>query len=334
MTIKSSVEFLRLQDIKSKQEPLLENEAAQLWDLGDGVVCFEFKTKENTFTPKVFEIMGQTIELVENKYKALVFYNDTKNFSLGMNINLVVDNFDKPDFQKTATQFLQLGQKILRRLKFSPFPVVGAPHGLAVGGGCELLLHCDAIVADEDINIGLVEVAVGIVPGWGGCKEMLLRNNLHHKFTGFKKTFETIAAAKVSKSATHARKLGFLRDTDTIVTNIDNQLFQAKQRAIELAKGYQAPQEQYLRLPGKLGAILLKMGVHSLRKAGKISNHDVYVVETLAHVVTGGNTNPLRKISEQSIFDLELEANIKLIKSDLTKTRFLHFSKTGEILRN
>ncbi len=328
---------LRLKDLKDNQKPLLDNPGARLWDIGDEVVCFEFKTKENTFTPDVFEMIKQTIELVQKEYKALVIYNETDNFSLGMNLDLAVKMSSEGNYDQTALEFQRQGQEALMSLKLAPFPVVGAPAGLAVGGGCELLLHCNAVVAHAELYIGLVEIGLGIVPGWGGCKEMLLRAQEFYPggtLLAFRHIFETIGSAKVATSAYHAKHLLFLHQSDEIVMNKDRVLYRAKQKALSLVEGYVPPVEQHIRLPGKLGMIALNIAIKSLRSSSKISDYDMVVAGKLAYVVTGGPTNVFRTVSEQQLFDLEIEANRQLSENQLTRDRFLHYVNTGKILRN
>lgn len=329
--------ILKLKDIKDQCKPLLENPGARLWDIGDGAVCFEFKTKENTFTPDVFEVINQTIELVNKNYKAVVIYNETDNFSLGMNLDLAVEMSSKPNYDQNAIEFMRKGHNALMSLKLASFPVVGAPAGIAVGGGCELLLHCDAIVAHAELYMGLVEIGLGIIPGWGGCKELLLRakeSSMGGALLGFKNVFETIGAAKVSTSAYHARHLKYLRESDTIVMCRDRVLFEAKRKALSLVDGYVSPKVKDIRLPGSIGFVILKLAIKSIRKTGKISDYDMIILEKLAYVLTGGATNIFHKIDEKQLLELEVKANQELSKNQLTRDRFLHYVNSRKILRN
>jgi 3-hydroxyacyl-CoA dehydrogenase len=329
--------IVRLKDLKGSKKPLLENPGARLWDIGDGAVCFEFKTKENTFTPDIFEMIHQTIDLVKKEYKAVVIHNETENFSLGMNLDLAVEMSTQPNYDLNAIEFMRNGQNALMSLKLAPFPVVGAPAGMAIGGGCELLLHCDAIVAHAELYMGLVEIGLGIVPGWGGCKELLLRADESLSagaLLGFKGVFETVGSAKVSTSAYHAQQLMYLRPTDTIVMNRDRVLFEAKKRALSLVAGYSPPAEKKIRLPGKLGFHILKLAIKSLGKSGKISDYDRIVLEKLAYIITGGTTTIFSKSTERQLLELEVQMNQALSYNQPTRDRFLHYVNTGKILRN
>lgn len=331
------VGVLKLKDLKDEKKPLLENPGARLWDIEDGVVCLEFKTKENTFTPDIFDLMNQTIDLVKNEYKAVIIHNETDNFSLGMNLDLAVEMSSNPYYDQNAIQFMIDGQNALMNLKFAPFPVIGAPAGMAIGGGCELLLHCDAIVSHAELYMGLVEIGLGIIPGWGGCKELLIREEESQTggaLIGFKNVFENIGSAKVSTSAHHAQRLQYLRASDTIVMSRDRVLFEAKRKALSLVDDYIPPEEKLIRLPGNLGRTLLKLAIKSLRKSGKISDYDMIVLEKLAYIITGGSTNVLNKVSERQLLELEVKANQELSKNQPTRDRFLHYVNTGKILRN
>lgn len=327
---------LRLKDIKDAAKPLLSNPSANLWDIGDGAVCFEFTSKNNTIDPDLIKLLEASIDLVEKDYKALIIHNEADNFCYGANINLFLEA-TKGRSMAEADQYLKYAQGVFSRLKYSPFPVVGAPSGMALGGGCEILLHSNAIVAHAESYIGLVEVGVGIIPAWGGCKEMLLREDeqtLGGALLGFKNAFETIGLAKVSRSAFEAKKLKFLRPTDIIVMNRDRLLFEAKKHGLMLAASFKAPEEKRIKLPGSAGLIALKLGLKSFLSAGQISDYDMFVGERLAYVLSGGKTDILHRVSEQDLFDLERAAIIELIQNQKTIDRIMHILKTGKPLRN
>jgi len=217
--------------------------------------------------------------------------------------------------------------------------VIGAPSGLALGGGCEILLHCDAIEAHAETYCGLVEVGVGIIPGWGGCKEMLLRHHKKRKAGGplppLAGAFETIGLAKVAKSAAEARHLLFLKDTDGITMNRDRLLANAKARALDAAENYAPPEEEELRLPGPAGQLALMMAVNGLAHAGHATPHDVTVSEALTEVLSGGkNGDVTRPVTEQDLLALECEGFMRLVKTPETRARIDHMLKTGKALRN
>ncbi|MBI3000400.1 MAG: enoyl-CoA hydratase/isomerase family protein, partial [Deltaproteobacteria bacterium] len=248
---------LLLSDIKLARKPLAENGSASLWDVGDGVVCLEVHTKMNTIDPNVFAMIRKALEIVPSGYKALVIYNEGQHFSAGVNLALALFAANVAAWP-TIEDLLTQGQEIFKALKYSNFPVVGASSGLALGGGCELLLHCDAVQAHAESTIGLVETAVGLVPAWGGCKELLARLSADPRrprgpVPPVAAAFETIGLAKMSKSAFDAKEAGFLRPNDGITFNRDRLLADAKTKALELAKGYRPPEPVKLTLPGPAG---------------------------------------------------------------------------------
>ncbi len=330
---------LLLSDIKLAGPRLAGNASASLWDLGDGVAGLEFHSKMNALDTDIMALIEESVEIVGRDMTALVIHNEGSNFSVGMNLGLALFAVNVgawPMIEETVKR----GQDAFAALKFAPFPVVGAPSGMALGGGCEILLHCDAVQAHAESYIGLVEAGVGIVPGWGGCKEMMLRG-LAPKQGGFggpmmaiSKVFETIGLAKVSRSAKEARKLGFLRHGDGISANRDRLLGDAKARALALAEDYTAPAPATVRLPGKTGRIALKMAVKGLGKTGKASPHDLVVVDHLGMVLTGGDTDATREIPEERLSELERQAILALIRTPATIARMEHMLETGKPLRN
>ena len=330
---------LLLSDVKLAGPRLAGNGSASLWDLGDGVACLEFHSKMNALDPDIMALIGESVEIVGRGMKALVIHNEGTNFSVGMNLGLALFALNVgawPMIEET----LKGGQDAFNALKFAPFPVVGAPSGMALGGGCEVLLHCDSVQAHAESYIGLVEAGVGIVPGWGGCKEMMLRG-LAAKGPGsggpmmaISRAFETIGLAKVSRSAKEARKLGFLRDGDGISANRDRLLADAKARALALAEDYAAPEPATIRLPGKTGRIALKMAVKGLARTGKATAHDLVVVDHLGTVLTGGDTDATREIPEERLSELERQAILALIRIPATIARIEHMLETGKPLRN
>ncbi|MCK5479385.1 MAG: enoyl-CoA hydratase/isomerase family protein, partial [Methylococcales bacterium] len=213
---------LLLSDIKLQKPAVLENASASLWDVGNGVACFEFHSKMNTFDMDMLSLLRQSIKKVEQDFVALVIHNEAENFSAGANLGLLMVAINQGDWD-SVENLIKQGQQTFMALKYAPFPVVAAPSGLALGGGCEILLHCDAIQAHAELYTGLVEVGVGLVPGWGGCKEYLRRCLQLKLFGGpippVVKAFETIAMAKVSTSAIEAKELLFVSASDDITMN-------------------------------------------------------------------------------------------------------------------
>ncbi|MGN6670340.1 MAG: enoyl-CoA hydratase-related protein, partial [Candidatus Nucleicultricaceae bacterium] len=329
---------LLLSDIKLRAKPLAKNPSASLWDIGDGVVCIEFHSKMNAIDPLIMQMMRKAKEIVEKDYKALVIYNEGSNFSAGANIGLAlfVANIG---LWESLDDFIGEGQQTLKALKYAPFPVVAAPSGMAIGGGCEVVLHADAVQAHAESYIGLVEVGVGLVPSWGGCKEMLTRwltssNRPGGSMVAVGKIFEIIGTAQVAKSAFEAKEKLFLREADTITMNRDRLLYDAKQKALALANGYQPPKEQELSLPGAGAKVALNMAVKGFVKMGKASPYDEEVSKKLADVLCGGDSDMTDKNGEDRILDLERHAFMSLVRNPKTLARMEHILETGKPLRN
>ncbi|MCK5354273.1 MAG: 3-hydroxyacyl-CoA dehydrogenase [Methyloprofundus sp.] len=329
---------LLLSDIKLQSQPLIENAAASLWDIGDGIACLEFHSKMNTQSPDSMSVIQQSIAKISAEYKVLVIYNEGEHFSAGANLNMLTPAILGQDWNSVKT-IVQLGQNTFRALKYAPFPVIGAPSGLALGGGCEILLHCDAIQAHAELYMGLVEVGVGLVPAWGGCKELLSRNLQNPKRPGgsmppIAHTFEAIGLAKVSSSAQEAKQLLLLAKTDGISMNKSRLLADAKARVLSMVTDYQLPEPPVYALPGKSAQSALDIAIDTLHKAGKASDYDVEIAHQLAGVLSGGDTDITDPLTEQAMLDLELEAFLTLVQQPGTLARLEHLLKTGKPLRN
>jgi 3-hydroxyacyl-CoA dehydrogenase len=231
------------------------------------------------------------------------------------------------------------GQNAYMALKYAPFPVIGAPSGMALGGGCEILLHCDALQAHSELYMGLVEVGVGVVPAWGGCKEMLTRWISESKRPGGSmvavgKVFEMIGTAKVAKSAAEARDMLYLRPHDRITMNRDRLLENAKAYALEMAQDYKVPTPKEFSLPGGVAKVALSMAVKGFVKAGKATPYDEVVSAKLADVLSGGDVDMTDKQTEEGILKLEREAFLSLLRNRQTQDRMEHILSTGKPLRN
>lgn len=329
---------LTLSGIKQKRSPLLRNRSASLWDIGDGIACFELHTKMNTLDPYGLNLLCETIELIQREFKGLVIYNEGDNFSAGANLKLLAPSLMQKDWD-AVEDILRLGQQSFTSLKYAPFPVIGAPFGLALGGGCEILLHCDAIQAHAELYIGLVETGVGLVPGWGGCKELLRRWLAFPKRPGgpipaVSQCFETIALAKVSQSAFEAKKLLFLDRNDGITMNRDRLLADAKARTLNLAENYRPPEPYEFYLPGASARAALDIAIRTLQQAGQASAYDGVIARQLASLLSGGDTDITRPLTEQEILNLEREAFLNLVKQAGTLARLEHLLTTGKALRN
>jgi 3-hydroxyacyl-CoA dehydrogenase len=329
---------LLLEDVKRRSKPLARNASASLWDIGDGVACLEFHSKMNALDTETVALIQKSIDIVKKGMKALVVYNEGSNFSVGANIGLALYAANIAAWPMIE-EMVAGGQKTYKALKYAPFPVVAAPSGMALGGGCEILLHADAVQAHAESYVGLVEVGVGLVPGWGGCKEMITRWMTNKRRPGgpmpaVSQAFETIAMAKVAKSAMEARDLLFLRPEDGITMNRDRLLADAKAKALELARNYEPPQPVAINLPGPTARAALGLAVGELQRQGKATAHDGTVAGVLAEVLSGGDTDMLDELSEDQLLALERRAFMGLLRNPRTLARMEHMLETGKPLRN
>ena len=341
--IKRRPGVLRLADIKLQGPPVLRNGSASLWSLGDGVLCFEIHTKLNTIDTEVLKLLGETVARMTmaamGAGKGLVITNEGSNFSAGANIGLALFAANIGMWPQIE-EMVKGGQKAFRALKYAPFPVVAAPFGLALGGGCEICLAADAITAHAETYMGLVETGVGIVPAWGGCAELLARLDRDPKrpkgpVAATAQAFRTIALATVAKSAFEAKEHGFLAMGDEIVPHRDHLLARAKAMVLALAEGYRPPEPPEYRLAGRSGRAALALAVHDLDLKGLVTPHDQVVVRELGQVLTGGaDADPTEPVSEQAILDLECQAFMRLIRNEATLERMEHTLATGKPLRN
>ncbi|NKB55978.1 MAG: 3-hydroxyacyl-CoA dehydrogenase [Alphaproteobacteria bacterium] len=332
------LDVLLLEDIKRTSKPVARNSAASLWDIGDGVLCLEFHSKMNALDPRTLWMIAKAIELVPGRYKGLVIYNEADNFSVGANIGLLLIAA-KLRLWFAARWMIGKGQKTYKALKYAPFPVVGAPAGMALGGGCEVLMHCDAVQAHAETYTGLVEVGVGVIPGWGGCKEMLLRCFADPGRAGgpmppIVKAFEAIGLASVARSAEEARDLLVLRPNDGVTMNRDRLLADAKAKVLALAADYTPPEPAEISLPGETAAIALRLAVGGFRLSGKATPHDAVVATALADVLSGGATDITDALNEDELLGLERDAFVRLAQNPASIARVSHMLKTGKPLRN
>lgn len=329
---------LLLEDVKLRSEPLLKNGSAAAWDVGDGVVAFEFTGKMNALDEQVLSLLQKTIALVKGQYKALVIYNEGSNFSAGANLGLAMFAVNIAAWGE-VDKLVVAGQQAYKALKYAPFPVVAAPAGMALGGGCEILLHADAIQAHAESYIGLVETGVGLVPGWGGNGELIDRLAKSPKMPkgpmpAVMKAFETISTAQVSRSAALAKEMGYLRKDDGITMNRDRLLADAKHKALSLVEGYQPPEKPVFRLPGAAGRVAFNGAVADFAKKGVATPYDVVVAGRLANIVTGGEADIIDEVSEDQLLKLERAAFMESVKDARTQARVEHMLETGKPLRN
>ncbi len=318
-----------------------KNAGSVLYDLGDGILNLEFRSKMNTMGAEVIEGINKAISLGEKEFRGLVIGNESAEaFSAGANLATLFMFAIEQEFDEINLMIAQFQQTMLRA-RYSAIPVVGAPHSLALGGGCELNLHCDRVVAHSELYMGLVEVGVGLIPAGGGTKEMAARaSDLYQtgdpELNILQSTFMNIATAKVSTSAQEAREMNYLLPTAQIVLNRNRLIAEAKQVAIELAEnGYTQPKPRKdIKVQGKTGIALFKAGITAMRMGRYISEHDQKIAEKLAYVICGGDLSTPQTVSEQYLIDLEREAFLSLTGEKKTLERMQGLLQGGKPPRN
>jgi 3-hydroxyacyl-CoA dehydrogenase len=335
---------LVLDDVRARGGELARNESASVLDLGDGVLCLEFHSKVNSIDPLIMEMGNRALELLkDDKWVGLVIGNQSSDFCAGVNLGVVMMGVasGQPD---QVIQFTLGTQQLFMKIRTCPKPVVSAPYGRVLGGGAEVSLAAARRVASAETYIGLVEAGVGIVPGWGGCKEFVRRQVSPHMtapgvdpLPHFQKAFETIAMAKVSESAELGRQLGFFDQHDTIVMNRLRLIGEAKRAVLQLAEaGYTPPppEGEPVYALGRRGLAAIAAALNGMRVGGYISDHDVKVAKALATVMCGGDLTSPQWVTEQYLLDLEFEQNSKLIAEPKTQERMMAILQTGKPLRN
>ena len=341
---------LLLSDIKRGSKPVVQkrfkagplNLGAALWDIGDGVLCLEFQSKMNAIDPLILKMVDKACDMIgdgKGKWKGLVVHNESDNFSVGANVGLA-SLAGKLKQGWWIDRFVKQGQDTYKRLKYAPFPSVGAPTGLALGGGCEILLHCSSVQAHAETYMGLVEVGVGLIPGWGGCTEMTARAHQNKKMPKgpmppVAAVFETIGTAKVPLSAQEARDAMLLRDTDGVTMNKARLLADAKKKVLDMsAAGYTPPKPVEFELPGASGKAALSLAVDGFYLKGQATSYDVVVMEHLARTLTGGDKADVGiKMTEDDIRALEREAFKKMTRDPRTLARIRYMLDNNKPLR-
>jgi 3-hydroxyacyl-CoA dehydrogenase len=339
--VKRAAGVLLLSDIKRAGKPVEKNVSASLWDIGDGVLCLEFHSKMNAIDAEIFTMIGKAIALIGDgtgAWKGLVVHNEAENFSVGANLS-VMKTLIKENKYDVLENLIRQGQGAYSALRFAPFPSVAAPAGMVLGGGCEVTMHCSAVQAYCETFLGLVEPNVGLIPGWGGCTQMLCRAfdlpaNLTAKIPPVSMAFESISGARISKSAAEARDFGLLRAADGVSMNKDRLLADAKKRVLELAKDYKPPQMRELVLPASAGRSALDLQIESLKQQDKVSPHDVTVFNALAVVLCGDAADISMPVSEKKLMDLERREFMRLARMPETLARIEHMLDKGKPLRN
>jgi len=341
---------ISLRSLKEQKKVIESNDSASLIDLGDGVICLEFHSKMNAIDAEIGAMGQKGLEIIKQSgYQGMVVANEGQNFSVGANLMLLwlesqQGNWDA--INKMAKDF----QDLCMAFKYSPKPVVAAPFGMVLGGGCEVAMGCDAVRAYAETYIGLVEVGAGLIPAGGGCKNMLLNAEaaLRRKgqkvwasqgdggpFPKVQRAFEKIGFAKVATSAKEGIEFDYLKPTDKITLNKDSLIYDAKQDVLALAKDYVqgAPREDIL-VPGVGGKMAMLSAIKGFVGQGMISEHDAFIAGELAHVLCGGDIPTQRLVSEQYILDLEREAFLKLCGTEKSQARMQSLLMSGKPLRN
>ena len=330
-----------LKSLKDRTPVVQENSGASLIDLGDGVLCCEFHAKMNAIGGDTVAMVQAGVARLENEFEAMVIANQGPNFSAGANLMLllmVAQEGEWDDVHLAVRQF----QRMNMAIKYAPRPVVAAPHAMSLGGGCEIPLHAAKIHAAAETYMGLVEAGVGLIPGGGGTKEMLIRANEHATgddnldlMHALRPIFENIAMAKVSTSGEEARSLGYLRPSDLIAMNRDRQIADAKETALALVRaGYHPPAPAEIRVLGEEFYAAAKLAIHMMVRGEFATEYDGVVARKLAYIMAGGGITAPQTVPEQYILDLEREAFVSLCGERKTQERIAHTLKTGKPLRN
>ena len=330
-----------LRTAKERSGILKKNAGASLVDLGDGVLCVEFHSKMNAIGGDTIQMLQAGLREASRNFSALVVGNDAPNFSAGANLMLVLLEAQEENWDEIEAM-IRAFQQTMIALRYADVPVVVAPAGLALGGGCEIVLHGDRVQAAAESYIGLVEVGVGLIPAAGGTKEMTARaaEEMAPGASDFlptvQRAFETVAFARVSSSAPDAERLGYLRPVDAFTMNRERLLSDAKARALQrVAEGYHPPPPRSaIRVGGDAVLAPLKLGIHLAWRAGRISDYDALIGRKLARVMAGGDLPHPATVSEQELLDLEREAFLSLLGERKTLERIQHTLKTGKPLRN
>lgn len=323
------------------EQVVWKNSACKLYDIGDGVVALRWNTKMNSIGGEVLEAVQKSVAVAEEKYNGLIIANGGPNFSAGANVGLIFMFAAEQEYDELDMAIRQF-QNATMRLRYSSIPVAIAPHGMTLGGGCEMCLHADTVQAAAESYIGLVEMGVGLIPGGGGTKEMVVRasdRNIKEdiELNYLQQLFINIGTAKVSTSAHEAYELSILRKgTDSISLNPDRRIADAKRKILQLhEQGYTQPAPlNDIKVQGRSGLGALMAGIHGMWRGNYISDYDKFIAEKLAHVMCGGDLSGPTIVSEQYLLDLEREAFLSLCGQRKTLERLQSILQTGKPLRN
>lgn len=332
-------QFIILDNLRTTSE-VWKNSGASIFDLGDGIINLEFRTKMNTMGSEVIEGLNKAYELGEEKYRGVVIGNQGANFSVGANLGMVFMYAIEQEYDE-LNLMISTFQNTMMRARYSSVPVIVAPHNMSLGGGCELTLHADQVQAAAETYIGLVEFGVGLIPGGGGTKELTLRVSERAEqgdveYNALQNAFMNIAMAKVATSAEEARDMHILRPQDRITINANRQIAEAKLAALELAEaGYNKPvQKKNIKVQGQGGLALFLAGINGMKMGNYISDHDMLIAKKVANVMCGGDLSTPTEVSEQYLLDLEREAFLSLCGERKTLERIQAILNGQKPLRN
>jgi len=337
-------QWFNLTLFKTNKQPLKHNDSASLFDIGDGVALVEFHTKMNSIDADIVNMIEAGIDLVESAptWNGLVIANEGEHFSVGANVAMIMMGAMAKQFDMIEKTVIDL-HRTIQRMRYSTKPVVVAPHGMALGGGCEIILAANAVVTHAELYAGLVELGVGLIPGGGGNKNLLIHylENIPadmkmDRFPYVQRVFEQVGMAKVSLSAALAKDMKILRYADRVVMNRDEQIWEAKRLAIGMNVGGHRPPElpDYLILPGMPGEATFEMGLYNMAMGGYVTEYEKKIARKLAHVLCGGDIEPNTAVTEQHLLDLEREAFMSLVGEPKSIERMQSILTTGKPLRN
>ncbi|MBM4331824.1 MAG: 3-hydroxyacyl-CoA dehydrogenase/enoyl-CoA hydratase family protein [Deltaproteobacteria bacterium] len=339
--VEEKPEVILLPSLKERNKLVKSNAGASLIDMGDGVACLEFHTYMNAIGQEIIEMILESLKIVEKDFLGMVIGNHAQNYSVGANLLMLVGEIVKSNWAGIEAA-IKAFQDATMAMKYFEKPIVAAPHGMALGGGCEVCLASHRIRAALETYMGQVEIGVGLLPGAGGNKEVYLRciegipDGVTPDLLPFlRKAFENIAMAKVATSAEEARKLGFLRSTDKITANVDHLLYDAKQTVLAMVKeGFRPPRPRLIPVAGDGGRAAIKYMANTMRQGGFISEYDEFIAGKLAYILTGGDVLSGALVTEQRMLDIEREAFLSLCGEKKTQDRISHMLKTNKPLRN
>jgi len=340
-SLQSSPNLIVLKELKDSAKVITRNDGATLIDLGDGVACVEFHTKMNAIDDDVMNLLNSALDRAETDFEGLVVGNQGEHFSAGANIFLIL-MAAKNGMWELLDGMVRKLQDVNMRMRYFPKPVVIAPAGLALGGGAEVTMHGNRVVAAAELYTGLVEVGVGVIPAGGGTKEMVRRLITPAMHTSealvlpfLQRVFMQVGTAKVSTSADEAREMGILGEADRIILNRDHLIAEAKGEVLHLAaNGYRPLMPESLYAAGRDSLAALRMGIYTFCEAKQITEYDAVVGEKLAYVLCGGELSNPTWVDEKYFLDLEREAFLSLCGEERTQARLAHMLETGKPLRN